>query len=47
MIMDSFASLGLATEEPNEGLLERPPYRRKEYIINRKMVKHILGQAIF
>jgi len=47
MIMDSLASLALATEEPVEELLNRPPYRRREYIISRKMVKHILGQAIF
>lgn len=43
MIMDSLASLALATELPREELLERPPYRKKEYIINRKMIKHILG----
>jgi len=47
MIMDSLASLALATERPTEILLQRPPYRKKEYIISRKMVKHILGQAIF
>lgn len=47
MIMDSLASLALATERPTEVLLQRPPYRKKEYIISRKMVKHILGQAIF
>jgi magnesium-transporting ATPase (P-type) len=43
MIMDSLASLALATEEPVDALLERPPYRKREYIISRKMVKHILG----
>lgn len=45
--MDSLASLALATEEPVDALLERPPYRKREYIISRKMVKHIGGQAIF
>lgn len=45
--MDSLASLALATEEPKEDLLERPPYRKKEYIISQKMVKHILGMSIF
>lgn len=44
--MDSLASLALATETPKPELLERPPYRKKEYIINQKMIKHILGQAI-
>lgn len=47
LIMDSLASLALATETPKPELLMRPPYRKQEYIISRKMVKHILGQAIF
>lgn len=45
--MDSLASLALATESPKPELLQRPPYRKNEYIINKKMVKHILGQSIF
>jgi magnesium-transporting ATPase (P-type) len=44
--MDSLASLALATEEPRDELLKRPPYRRNEYIISRKMAKHILSQGI-
>jgi Ca2+ transporting ATPase len=47
MIMDSLASLALATEPPTPELLEGPPYRRDEYIISRKMVKHILIMAIY
>jgi Ca2+ transporting ATPase len=47
MIMDSLASLALATELPVDELLHRPPYRKREYIISRRMVKHIGGQAIF
>lgn len=45
--MDSLASLALATETPKPEQMVRPPYRKNEYIISRKMVKHILGQAIF
>lgn len=45
--MDSLASLALATEEPKAELLERPPYRKKEYIINQKMIKHIIGQTLW
>lgn len=45
--MDSLASLALATELPVDELLHRPPYRKREYIISRKMVKHIAGQSIF
>jgi len=47
MIMDSLASLALATETPNDNLLSRPPYRKREYIISRKMMKHILIQSMF
>lgn len=39
--------MALATETPKPELLQRPPYRKQEYIISRKMVKHILGQAVF
>jgi Ca2+ transporting ATPase len=45
MIMDTLAALALATEPPKEELLQRPPYRKHEYIISQKMVKHILGQT--
>lgn len=47
LIMDSFASLALATEAPTLALLDRPPYRRDEYIVNRKMVKSMVGMAIY
>jgi Ca2+ transporting ATPase len=41
--MDSLASLALATEPPSELLLDDPPYGRHEYIVTRKMFKHIIG----
>jgi P-type Ca2+ transporter type 2B len=47
LIMDSLASLALATETPKPELLQRPPYRKREYIINQKMIKHILGQGLW
>jgi Ca2+ transporting ATPase len=47
LIMDSFASLALATQPPDDELLKRPPYQKNEYIISRKMMKHILGQSIY
>ena len=43
LIMDTFASLALATEPPTLDLLKRPPHNREEYIISKKMFKHILG----
>jgi len=45
--MDSLASLALATETPKDELLKRPPYRKAEYIVSRKMIKHIGGMSIF
>lgn len=44
--MDTFASLALATEPPTEDLLNRKPHNRNEYIITRKMFKHIIMEAI-
>lgn len=45
LIMDSLAALALATEMPTPELLLRPPQNRNDYIVSRKMVKHILGKA--
>ena len=47
LIMDTLASLALATEPPTDKLLERMPHSRNSYIISRKMLKHIIGQSIF
>ncbi|OMJ88678.1 hypothetical protein SteCoe_9296 [Stentor coeruleus] len=46
MIMDSMASLALATEEPTEGVLDRKPQDPNEFIATPLMFKHIFGQAI-
>lgn len=45
--MDSLASLALSTEEPNRELLKRKPHDRNEYIISKKMFKHVIGHAIY
>jgi magnesium-transporting ATPase (P-type) len=48
LIMDTLASLALATEPPNsEELLKRKPYPKDDNILSNKMLKHIIGQAIF
>ncbi|KAL4441620.1 hypothetical protein ABPG74_021552 [Tetrahymena malaccensis] len=47
LIMDTFASLALATEPPHEELLLRKPHNRDEYIVSKKMFKHVIGQAIY
>ena len=43
LIMDTFASLALATEPPTVELLNRLPHNRDEYIVTKKMAKHIIG----
>ena len=47
MIMDTLASLALATEPPTDELLDRKPSRADDYIVNKKMAKHIFGAAVF
>jgi Ca2+ transporting ATPase len=46
LIMDSFASLALATDPPTDDHLNRTPHRRNDFIIERIMWKHIFGQSI-
>lgn len=41
LIMDTLASLALATEMPTNELLERKPYGRKKSLISRTMVKNV------
>jgi P-type Ca2+ transporter type 2B len=47
LIMDTLASLALATELPSEELLERAPYGRTKPLISRAMMKNVLGQSFY
>ncbi|VDN94672.1 unnamed protein product [Brugia pahangi] len=47
LIMDTLASLALATEMPTEDLLKRKPYGRTSPLISRTMSKNILGHAFY
>ncbi|CAJ0579540.1 unnamed protein product, partial [Mesorhabditis spiculigera] len=47
LIMDTLASLALATEMPTEELLKRRPYGRTSPLISRTMSKNILGHAVY
>jgi len=44
LIMDTLASLALATELPTEELLERKPYGRTKPLISKTMMKNIVRQ---
>jgi len=47
MIMDSLASIALATEPPVDELLERPPYGKRRPIISRVMLFNMCGHALY
>ena len=47
LIMDTLASLALATEMPTPELLQRKPYGRTTALISPTMTKNILGQALY
>jgi Ca2+ transporting ATPase len=47
LIMDTLASLALATELPSMELLNRKPYGRTKPLISRTMMKNIVGHAIY
>jgi len=47
LIMDTLASLALATELPSPELLERKPYGRTKPLISRTMMKNIIGHAVY
>ncbi|XP_067932437.1 plasma membrane calcium-transporting ATPase 2-like [Watersipora subatra] len=47
LIMDTLASLALATEVPTDELLERKPYGRTKPLISRRMMANILGQGFY
>jgi len=47
LIMDTLASLALATEMPTDELLERKPYGRTKPLISRTMMKNIIGHSLY
>lgn len=47
MIMDSLASLSLATEPPTASMLTMPPFSSNTSLLTPTCVKHIVGQATY
>jgi len=47
LIMDTFAALALATDNPSPSLLNRAPHGRNSPLISRRMWNFIVGSAIF
>lgn len=47
LLMDTFAALALATEDPSTALLAQMPYTRDETIITPVMWRNIFGQVVY
>ena len=47
LLMDSLASLALASEPPVDSLLEKPPVNRTDHMITRRMWSNMLGHAAY
>jgi len=47
LIMDSLASLALATEPPTDDMLQRPPVNRSKSMITKSMWTNMLGHAFY
>ena len=47
MIMDTFAALALATEPPDEDILERRPYHKDAPIVTDVMWRNVHGHAVY
>mmetsp|Transcript_31673 Transcript_31673/g.77666 ORF Transcript_31673/g.77666 Transcript_31673/m.77666 type:complete len:1129 (-) Transcript_31673:386-3772(-) len=47
MIMDSFASVALATEDPRPDLLTRAPYPRDQPLLSQRMIRSLVGHACY
>lgn len=45
--MDTLGALALATEPPNDGLMNRPPIGRNVNFITKIMWRNIIGQSIY
>eukprot|EP00123_Amoebidium_parasiticum_P014394 comp22478_c0_seq1/m.33887 comp22478_c0_seq1/g.33887 ORF comp22478_c0_seq1/g.33887 comp22478_c0_seq1/m.33887 type:complete len:1148 (-) comp22478_c0_seq1:453-3896(-) len=47
LVMDTLASLALATERPTDALLDRKPYGRNKSLISRRMWLFVLGHSLY
>jgi len=47
LVMDTLASLALATEPPTPELLKRKPYGRTKPMVSPTMAKNIFGQGVY
>jgi len=47
LIMDTLASLALATEQPTEELLKREPYGRDEPLLSKIMWRNIIAHSCY
>jgi Ca2+-transporting ATPase len=46
LIMDTFAALALATEPPEENVMNRPPRKPSDFIVSPEMARRIFGVGL-
>ncbi|KAH6560421.1 hypothetical protein BASA50_009684 [Batrachochytrium salamandrivorans] len=47
LIMDSFGALALASDDPDDDILDKPPHHRKDSIFSYFMLEYIFTQTIY
>jgi P-type Ca2+ transporter type 2B len=47
LLMDSLASVALASEPPTDALLQRPPVNRTDSMVTKRMLANMIGQACY
>lgn len=47
MIMDTLASLALATEDPRDKLMQREPYAKAASVVSKPMLRQMLGHSFY
>lgn len=47
LIMDTLGALALATEPPNDSMMQRPPVGRGDNFITKVMWRNIIGQSVY
>jgi Ca2+ transporting ATPase len=47
LIMDAFGAIALASEQPTDDLLKRPPVNRNDYVLTPRMLVNMVGQMAY
>jgi len=47
LLVDTFASISISTDPPNDEIFAKPPYKREEFPIKKNMLFNIVAQAFY